>query len=127
MKRAAARVVVAAGYAFAAWVLAALLIYAGAAWVPRRLTTAARLAALALTFAGVFRLYFRGAWPLPPAAASAVAVALIAALDLALIAPYFGGRRELLLSLWDWQAPAALVAATIYATGRRAAAAPARI
>jgi hypothetical protein len=111
---------VAIGYTFAAWLFAALLIYATSARLQRPWSVAGRCAGLLVTFGPVFSLYFRGSRPLSPTAAAITAVALIALLDLRLVAPHLMRPGELFLSFWDWQLPALLVAATVYLAGRRA-------
>jgi hypothetical protein len=115
---AASRLAVAVGYTFAAWLLAAMLIYAGYAWLPRPWAAIAHWGGIVVTFVPVFRLYFRGPLPLPPALAAGVAVGFIALLDLYLVAPYFLHSYDLFLSFWDWQGPALIVAASVYLAGR---------
>lgn len=113
----------AVGYTFAAWLFAALLIYAAGARLARPWSVAARCFGLLVTFGPVFSLYFRGTRPLSPRAAALTAVGFIAVLDLALVAPHLPRPADLFLSFWDWPAPAALVAATVYLAGKRAPAA----
>jgi hypothetical protein len=111
------RVAVAAGYAFSAWLCAGLLIYATAGAVAGQWRWAQRYGGLLMAFAPIYTLYFRGDRPLKPVAAAAVALALIAALDLVLVAPHFGRPHHLFLSFWEWQLPAALVAGSICLAG----------
>ena len=108
----------AAGYAFAAWLSAGLMVYAGHSVRPRGLQVAFHCAAVATAFGGVFSLYFRGRERLPPAAAAGLAVGLAALLDGALLSPYFLHPLDVFLSFWDWQLPALLAAAAVYAAGR---------
>lgn len=108
-----AQVVVAAGYAFAAWLSAGLLAYAAASLLPPSLGIAARCAGLAICFGSAFSLYFRKPYPLPALAAAGVALGLVTLLDAVLIAPYYLHAYELFLSFWDWQLPGALVAFSI--------------
>lgn len=116
-----ARVAVAAGYSFSAWLLAAMMVYAATSTLPPGpLAHTLRCGALLTAFVPVFAMYFRRPLPLPPLMTAAVGLSLIAALDLALIAPHFPRRYDLFLSVWDWQVPALLVGGSIYLTGRRA-------
>jgi hypothetical protein len=108
-----------AGYSFAAWLFAALLIYATAARLPAPWSVPARCAGLLATFGPVFSLYFRRARPLAPAAAALVAVGFLALLDLALVARHLPHAYDLYLRFWDWQLPAACAAGAIYAAGTR--------
>ncbi len=115
--RTLARLVAAVGYTFAAWAAAALIVYAGSRLQPRPLLIAYRCAAVACAFSSVFSLYFRRGDRLPPAAAAAVALAFLVGLDTALLGPYFLHATDFMRSFWDWQLPAAIVAATVSGTG----------
>lgn len=116
----AARLAVALGYTFAAWLLAGMVVFAGTWAAPRSLNVAVHCAGVVAAFVPVFKIYYRRPVPLAPAAAAALAIGFIALLDLFLIAPYFIHKYDVYLSFWDWQLPAALVAASIYGTGRSA-------
>ncbi len=116
----AARLAVAIGYTFAAWVLAGMLIHAGYTELPHGLKIAVHCGGVLVTFVPVFRLYFRRPMPLAPAATAALAVTFIALLDLYLIAPHFLHVYDVYLSFWDWQLPAVIVAGSIYGAGRTA-------
>lgn len=113
----AARLSVALGYTFAAWVLAATIVYAGTSAAPHALRTAVHCGGVVTAFIPVFRLYFRRPAPLSPGAAAGLAVGFIGLLDLYLIAPYFAHLYDVYLRFWEWQLPAALVAGSIYGTG----------
>lgn len=115
------RVAVVMGYSFAAWLFAALLIYATAARLPAPWGVPARCAGLLATFGPVFAMYFRRTRPIPPAAAALVAIGFLAALDLLLVARHLQHAYDLYLRFWDWQVPAACVAGSVYAAGKRAA------
>ena len=113
------RVAAVAGYSFAAWLFAALLIYATAARLPALWGVPVRCAGLLATFGPVFAMYFRRARPLSPAAAALVALGFLSLLDLVLVARHLRHAYDLYLRFWDWQVPAACVAGTIYAAGKR--------
>jgi hypothetical protein len=100
----------AVGYGFTAWLMAALVVYAAPPM---------RYSAIALVFWFVFRLYYETDEPLHPAAAGAITIAFVAAMDLALVAPYYLHPMDLFKSFWDWQLPALIVVAAIAAAGRR--------
>jgi hypothetical protein len=117
----AARLTVALGYGFSAWLFAAFTVYAAGAPLPHPWGCAAQCGALMLTFGPMFSLYFHGPVPLPPAAVAALAVGLIAVVDLAIMSPRFPRPLDPFLSFWNWQLPAAVTAGTVYAAGRAAA------
>lgn len=105
------------GYGFAAWLSAALIVYAASA-LPGYARDAVRYAAIAGTFWTVFRLYFAGRPdPFHPLAAGALAVAAVAGIDLALLAPYYLHPMDLYKSFWDWQLPALVALGAIWSAG----------
>jgi hypothetical protein len=113
------RALVVVGYTFAAWLFAGFCIDAAYRLVAARpARVAIHCAAVLCCFLPVFRLYFERADRLPPAAAAALAVAFIVVLDLVIVGPYFVHRYDFFLSFWDWQLPGALVAGSIYLSGR---------
>lgn len=113
------RVAAVLGYSFAAWLFAALLIYATAARLPAPWGVPVRCAGLLATFGPVFSMYFRRTRPLSPAAAALVTIGFLSLLDLVLVARHLQHAYDLYLRFWDWQVPAACVAATVYAAGLR--------
>lgn len=106
------------GHGFAAWLCAALIVYAADA-LPEAAREAVRFAALAGAFWTSFSLYYERPDPVHPMAAAVLTLAFLAALDLALIARYYLNPMDLFKSFWDWQLPALVVLATILAAGRR--------
>ncbi len=113
------RALVAVGYTFAAWLFAGFFIDAGYQLVAARpARVALHCGAVLVCFVPVFRLYFERGDRLPPAAAAVLAVAFIVLLDLLIVGPYFVHRYDFFLSFWDWQLPGALVAGSIYLSGR---------
>lgn len=111
---------VAVGYSFAAWLFAALVVYAAASRLTKPWSVAAHCAGLLVTFGPVFTLYFRGPRPLPPLPAAGLAVGFVALLDVVLLSPHFMHVYDPFLSFWDWQLPAAFAAGSVYLAGRRA-------
>ena len=109
----------AACFTFAAWIASGFVTYAGASWFGRTWQVAFHCLAVLTVFLPLFRLYFKRPATLHPAAAAALALAFMAALDFAFVSPYFSHPRDLFLNFWDWQLPALLVIASVYAAGRR--------
>lgn len=112
------RLAIAVGYTVAAWLFSAFLVYAGYQYLGVGAGLLIHNLAIPACFVWAFHLYYRGPDPLPPAAAAALAVALIAAIDAALLRDYFMDARELFQRFWDWQLPAASMFASVFLTGR---------
>lgn len=123
LKRAGA----AAGHGFAAWLCAALIVYAASA-LPEYAKEATRFSAIAGAFWTAFRLYFLVQDdPVHPLAAAALALGVVAAIDAVVLAPYYLHPMDIFKSFWDWQLPAAVAVAAVWAAGRRAEPKPAPV